>query len=141
MSSPSWNQTQPRKVKSLSQGHTAAAEPGLTPRGARLQEPLGGESQVAASDEATEMGPVTDLSPPGATFVSQPLSLLRQAASHPPGQSLGLLIKLRFITATPRWRSCLPGKGTARRGAMAPWPPAMGPPDWQVGLWTWAIFF
>lgn len=103
MTSLSRNQTQPKKVKPLSQGHTAAAEPGLTPRG------------KATSDG---VGPVTDLSPPGPPPSA---SAVPAASGHLPltGQSAGLLIKLRFITATPRWRSCLPGGKARGDGTLA----------------------
>ena len=65
-STSSWEQTWLRKVKALSRGHTAAAEPGSHPEGPSARAPGWkedgvGKARVAASDEAGEMGQVLSL--------------------------------------------------------------------------------
>lgn len=142
MNSVPWNQrSQVTFPRSHSSGTTRAhTQRGQAPRAAGLEEDGLRKARVAASDEAREMDPATDLSlrgPPSSASGCPAAS----GCHPPPGQPLGLFIKLHFIIVTPPppWLSGLPGKGTAWRGAMAPWPLATSPPDLQVGLWTRAM--
>lgn len=69
---------------------------------------------------------------PGATSVSQRLSLTPQTAKHPPWPVPGLFIKLHFAILTPSWPPCSQGERIARRGGMASRPQTIGSPDLQA---------
>lgn len=139
MDAASWRQTGLRKTKSLSQSHTATAEPGLRPKGARLQSSWlgrgwsGGEAGVTRHQRRLERWARSlTCSLPGATFVSQRLSLTPQTVKHPPWPVPGLFIKLHFAILTPSWPPCSQGEGIAQRGGMASRPQTIGSPDLQA---------